>query len=266
MTWQRSAATAAAALLVLLPTACAVQPPLSSGGPGPQAAGAVPVVAEPLLAGQRALVVGRPRGSDQPLVLFLHGAGGDRLSIVTERVLPFTQDLVERGYLVAASDAHGDAWGATASQQDYERLHGWVAEHHDVGLVVLVSESMGGIAGLHLLAADALPRTAGWIGISPVTDLAWAAADERLSDSVAAALDAAEVRRLDPMAIPPARFAGETLVVHSASDDTVVPRDTALHLADRLRRRADVTLRRCPGEHADAACYQAEAVDALLGR
>lgn len=222
------------------------------------------VVAEPTIGGQEALVLGNPSGPRQPLVVLLHGAGGSRLTLVGERVLPFAQELVDRGYLVASSDAHGTVWGTDSSRRDYRQLYRWVAERYDVGPVVLVSESMGGVAGLQMVAADAVPRIAGWIGVSPVTDLQWAADDPQLSGSVREALTEEDVRRLDPMRIPPERFADEQLVMFVSGEDTVVPPRHGREFAAHLRPVADVELRSCPDGHASAACYVPDAVDALL--
>lgn len=253
-----------AVVLGLVAGACAAGRSPSADGAQGAAAVEAAVVAAPTIDGQEALVLGNPDGRRQPLVILLHGAGGSRRTLVGARVLPWAQELVDRGYLVAASDAHGTAWGADSSRRDYRRLYRWVAERYDVGPVVLVSESMGGVAGLQMVAADAVPRIAGWIGVSPVTDLQWAADDPHLSGSVREALSADEIRRLDPMRIPPARFADERLVMFVSGEDTVVPPRHAREFAAHLRPVADVELRSCPDGHASAACYVPDAVDALM--
>lgn len=222
------------------------------------------VVARPKIGGQRALVVGNRTRARQPLVIMLHGVGGNRRMLVADRILPFTQALVDRGYLLAASDAHGTAWGARPAQRDYRRLYRWVADHYRVGRVVLVSVSMGGVTGLNLVADDAIPRVAGWIGVSPVTDLHWASQDAHLSGSVADALGPGAVQRLDPMRIGPRRFTGERMVIFTTGDDTVVPDVHARRFAEHAAPWTRVRFERCAGVHAGRDCFSPVAVEELL--
>jgi pimeloyl-ACP methyl ester carboxylesterase len=222
------------------------------------------VVARPKIDGQRALVVGNRTRGPRPLVIMLHGVGGNRRMLMNDRIRSFTQTLVDGGYLLAASDGHGTAWGARPAQQDYRRLYRWVADHHRVGRVVLVSVSMGGITGLNLVADDAIPRLAGWIGVSPVTDLQWASQDAHLSESVAAALGPGAVRRLDPMRMSPRRFAGKRLVIFTAGGDTVVPEVYARRFAEHVAPSTRVRFERCVGVHAGQDCFSPAAVEALL--
>jgi Serine aminopeptidase, S33 len=228
------------------------------------------VVREPVIAGQQGLLLGNTadgiRRGGRPLVMFLHGAGVDHRAPVSQRADAFTQAMVDRGYLVAASDAHGTVWGTEHSQRDYRRLYRWVDERYDVGPVVLLSQSMGGIPGLHLLADDAIPHVVGWVGVSPVTDLVWAARDGRLGDSVAAALGRDDVRRLDPMRIPAHRFTGEKMVIYAAPDDDVVPAVHARRFVAHLRPAARVRLRGCTGGHNTPGCYDADAVARMFDR
>jgi predicted esterase len=228
------------------------------------------VVRDPVIAGQQGLLLGNraggPGGDGRPLVLFLHGAGVDHRAPLSERADAFTQQMVDRGYLVASSDAHGTVWGTERSQRDYRRLYRWVDERYDVGPVLLLSQSMGGVPGLHLLADDAIPHVVGWVGVSPVTNLVWAARDGRLGDSVAAALGRDDVRRLDPMRIPARRFTGERMVIWAAPDDDVVPAVHARRFAAYLRPAATVRLRGCTGGHNAAGCYDADAVAQMFAR
>jgi Serine aminopeptidase, S33 len=226
----------------------------------------VDVVREPVIAGQQGLLLGNPEDVKQPLVMFLHGAGADHRAPVSERAEAFTQEMVDRGYLVAASDAHGTVWGTEESQHDYRRLYRWVDARYEIGPVLLLSQSMGGVPGLHLLADEAIPHVVGWVGVSPVTDLAWAARDEQLGESVAAALEPGDVRRLDPMRIPPRRFTGKRMVIYAAGDDDVVPAVHARRFAGHLSPTATARVRGCSGGHTAPDCYDAEAVDTMVDR
>ena len=69
--------------------------------------------------------------------------------------------LVDDGYVVAAGDAHFNAYGNEASQEDYVALAAEVARRYRTHRTFLLAESMGGVAGLHLLAGNRIPDLAG---------------------------------------------------------------------------------------------------------
>ena len=81
-------------------------------------------VEEGAVDGQAVLVVRsdhRLEGA-RPLALVIHGAGSGHRAPLSVKAGAFTQSLIDAGWVVAASEAHGDAWGSPTSQRDYLEL------------------------------------------------------------------------------------------------------------------------------------------------
>ena len=120
-----------------------------------------PVVEERIVGGQFAVIVSPPKPTDR-VVIVAHGAGHSARSMLND-IEPVTDELLARGYTIAASDAHFNAWGNRASRRDYIRLARLM---RDRGLrrVYVLARSMGGLATL-----GALPRLRpeAWAGIYP---------------------------------------------------------------------------------------------------
>jgi pimeloyl-ACP methyl ester carboxylesterase len=139
------------------------QPPQAGSSDRPAYASAEQVD----VAGEPALVL-RPHEPGDRVVLFAHGTGEQAATLATEKRKSATiRALLEAGYAVAASDAHGDAWGNAQSVRDYLAL---VAHLRAEGLrrVYVLAESQGGLASLLLLRRA--PARA-WAGIYPVCDV-----------------------------------------------------------------------------------------------
>jgi hypothetical protein len=203
--------------------------------------------------GGAAFVVVPDSPGPHPLALYTHGLRAPEDGLLHHRHA-FVQGLVDEGFAVAAAYADGPAWGSSASQAAYRELNELVAAEHEIGDVVVVSESMGGVAGLNLVADGAVPALA-WVGISPVTNLPAMAAVEALADSIAAALSPDDVKALDPMGLD---LGDVPLVVYVDPDDPVVP------TADNGAALRGAEVRPCTGGHVAAACFRPAEIAALL--
>ena len=207
------------------PTADRVSPAAVTEQPVPLAALTDARVVEDTLRGQRILTITstRPTTGPRPVALMLHGAGHDHRVPVEQAAQQFTQALIDAGWIVAASDADGDAWGSEASQQAHLDLLEHLRSVYAVDGVVLVSMSMGGVAGLNLVADRAVADLLGWVGITAVTDLRAMAADPRFTGYVEAALDDAQVAELDPLTLPAERLASVPLIAIASPADPWTP-------------------------------------------
>lgn len=206
----------------------------------------------PMIGGQQAYIATPARGGGTTLVLFMHGYGADHQVLTLPRAHDFAQRLVDRGFTVAASDAHNDEWGGPATQADYVALYEHVAASHNISRVVIVSESMGAIAASHLIADDAIPNVVGWVSVSPVLDLEAAASKPPLQNAIGTDLTPAAVTELDPKAIDPDVF-DMPRVAYLGKDDAVVFAEDARPAAARL----GIEVRACSGEHVSKDCYRA---------
>lgn len=209
--------------------------------------------------GAAALRAGPGTAGSRPLALWVHGSGADEDDPVTGSGAAFTASLLADGWVVASAVADGNSWGDAASQDDYRALYRAAAQKYPVGPVVVVSVSMGGVAGLALASDGTVPDVVGWFGVSAITDLTAARTRFRGVDAV---MSPEEVAAADPSLRPVADYAGLRMVLASASDDDRVP--TATQAAPFAARVPQVELRTCTGGHVSAGCFDPGVVTAML--
>ena len=112
-------------------------------------------------------VPAKPNGT---LVVAAHGHGGTVDEWQTGAAQSGVRDaLLGAGYSIATSDAGGNVWGAPASVKAYEDLYEWAANQVHTDDVVLLGQSMGGLAALQLVGH--IPAKA-FVGVYPVCNLA----------------------------------------------------------------------------------------------
>src|SRR5450830_143263 len=155
-------------LLCLLLAGCSTAPATNPATPTPK------VVPSP---GETRAVIGadkvglivppHPNGS---LVMAVHGHGGDVDEWLTgDLQAGVRQALLGAGYSLATSDGAGNAWGGPASVKAYEDLYAWAEAKTGSDDVVLLGQSMGGLAALQLVGR--VPAKS-FIGVYPVCNLA----------------------------------------------------------------------------------------------
>lgn len=122
-----------------------------------------PRIERDTIAGQP-IEIWRVRNARSAVVL-LHGYGGDE-RLLDGRHQALVERLHEQGWTVAASLAHGDAWGDDRSVADYEAL---IARLRQDGAqrIALVGVSMGGLPGLRLMERG---KAEAFVGVNAVTD------------------------------------------------------------------------------------------------
>lgn len=212
--------------------------------------------------GQPAFVYmpGRPT---RKVVIYTHGAG-ERIDNAFDdrRKEPILRALLDAGYALAMTNAHGDNWGTAASERDQLAL---VADLRERGLrdVYVLALSMGGFNGLQLL--DRVPVKA-WAGIFPACDLgsvyalglyrgqirdAYDRTGRRLGDLIA---------RRSPVDFDPPD--GLPMRFWASPGDRVIPKrentDACAALARRRGARVEVTT--TTGDHGDPSNYDAAGV------
>ncbi|WP_369130482.1 alpha/beta hydrolase [Modestobacter roseus] len=223
------------------------------GEPGPAPG---PEVVDLVVDGEPATAV-VPPGTPRGLVLYLHGLNGDHTALANGDQAGVVERLVDDGYVVAAADAHRNAFGNEASQQSYVTLAQELTDRYGTPRTFLIAESMGAVAGLKLVAADAIPDLAGAALISPLTDLAVTVGSEFEPQVRQAYGGELPIGAENPADLPAEEFAGEHLRFYlAADDDFVVSAQNADPLIARLEGVAEVSVVGCQGGHVDASCFQ----------
>lgn len=203
------------------------------------------------------LIAPKPNGQ---LVIAAHGHGGN----VTEWSSGKQQTgilgaLIDAGYSVASSDAHGDAWGNPQSVADYKDLRAWALTKGNFKSTVVLGQSMGGLAALQLLTQ--VPDATTFVGIFPVCNLSTVVA--RFPD-VAKAWPQGSAGQLSPVDL--SGTSGKRLIFFSSPDDTVVPKatNTDACAAAAKAASADVSVVQASGDHGDQSAFQPAAVVKFL--
>ena len=212
--------------------------------------------------GQAAVLI-RPTEKTQRVVVYMHGSGENVENLFEDpRKQPIFAALLDAGYALAATDAHGDNWGNAASERDQIALIDELRErgHGDIYVLAL---SMGGFNGLQLL--EHVPVRA-WAGIFAACDLASVYALGLYRGQIRAAYDRTGRRlgdliaRRSPVAFDPPD--GLAMRFWASPGDRVIPkRENTDACATLARRRgANVTVTTTTGDHGDASNYDAAAI------
>ncbi len=213
-----------------------------------------------------ALITPKPRTSK--VVVYMHGAGERIGNAARDRAQdPMFRVLLEGGYAVAMTDAHGDNWGSPASVRDQLAL---VGELRERGLrdVYILALSMGGLDGFQVLGR--VPVKA-WAGIFPACDLAsvWDLGLYRGQIRAAYGLSAGAsprgaLRGRSPVSIDPPQ--GLPMRFWASPGDRIIPTraNTAACAAIARRRGARVEVTTTRGDHGHNSNYDPAGVLALF--
>ncbi|MEA2195530.1 MAG: hypothetical protein QOG42_1964 [Solirubrobacteraceae bacterium] len=212
--------------------------------------------------GQAAVLI-TPAPSAKKVVVYTHGSGETVENIFRD---PKKQDtftaLLDAGYALAATDAHGYNWGNGASVDDNVAL---AAALRRRGLrdVYVLALSMGGFDGLGLIDRVAIKA---WAGIFPACDLASVYALGLYRGQIRTAYDRTgrplgdAIARRSPVEFDPPD--GLAMRFWASPDDRVIPKrentDACAELARRRGARVEVTTTR--GDHGDTSNYDAAGV------
>lgn len=215
-----------------------------------------------------------PPNPNGRLVIHHHGTGQDDEAMVTDPLLrPVTVALLDAGFAVASSNAHGTNWGNDKALDDYAQLYDWVTSIIGAPVSVsLVAGSMGGISALLCIAQARIPNVTHFAGIYPACNLAACFTVSSLRSAInaayggAAAYPAASVGH-DPMLYDPAVYAGVRFRCWASPGDTTVKKvdnaDAFTALVAPVATEATVVT--CSGNHGDPSHFDPGALVAFLG-
>ncbi|MDN4174750.1 hypothetical protein QWY28_17445 [Nocardioides sp. SOB77] len=115
-------------------------------------------------------------GEPRPLVVYCHQAGGNHQINPTYWAYPLIHAAVQEGWIVAASNLHGDGWGNATQMSDIAALVAQISAINPVSKVLLAGASMGGLSCANCHGRDVLAAglIRGVYVIDAVLDLNWA--------------------------------------------------------------------------------------------
>jgi fermentation-respiration switch protein FrsA (DUF1100 family) len=195
-----------------------------------------------------------PGISNGRLVVYAHGSSQDERAIVTEATdASLAIALVQDGYTVVSSSAGGNAWGSTASVEDYRNIIKYSRAVYRVQDVYLLAESMGGLPSLQLLGD---PGIKAWAGIYPVCNASTVVSNVDIKAQMDKAYPDAPtyLQDLSPVAIR----TGKPMIFWASHDDATVPAatNTEACAADARRAGASVTVIPTTGNHGDGSNFE----------
>ncbi|MGT2426634.1 alpha/beta hydrolase family protein [Amnibacterium kyonggiense] len=196
-----------------------------------------------------------PKRSNGGLVVFLHGWGQTRWSLLSRREEASVAHAVsDAGFTVLAADADGKAWGDPASLADYTTLIERTKARYRLQDVFLMGESMGGLATMQL--ARTVPDVRAATAWFPVCDIR-TMRERRFQATIRAAW-----RGRSRAPISPVRVGDTPLTVWASPEDTTVDAATnaAVCVAEAKASGAPVTYIQTSGEHGDPSNYQPDVV------
>ncbi|MGY1692659.1 hypothetical protein [Geodermatophilus sp. SYSU D01105] len=238
--------------------------PVASGTPRPSSSPEPlpdlgPGVHEVEVGGQAAIVV-RPEQPNGRLVVYAHGYEARATALLNgEAFGELTDGLVAAGYVVAASDAEGDAWGSAASVDAHAALAAAVSDLVHPTDVYLVAESMGGLAGARLVEDRRIEGLRAYAAIYPLCDLGSVYDD--YADSIDAAHGPAVADALEELS-PVALGGGVPALFWASEDDTVVEKDRNADVcaAQVVADGGSATVVATEGEHGDPSNFDLPAL------
>ena len=213
-----------------------------------------------------------PQGPVKGLVVFTHGYAGSQDQILQFSALfPLRDALVEAGYAIAASNAHGNNFGNPTSIADQVNLiHDADSRLPGVTPIDIVGFSMGGLDALMLASDHKAPNLHAVVLLSPVCDQI-AYLGSYFGGSIRAAFGHAKgsappvMATSDPEHQDPQSFTGPRYWFWMSPDDTTVPPSQTGNMVAFLKS-AGVDARYSPlsGNHGNLSQLSTSAVVSWL--
>jgi len=212
-----------------------------------------------------------------PAVIYCHGTNRNSASGHDDfQVILLTNGLTKRGYIVVHIDASANGWGNEPSLTDYVNAYEYLRDHYAISGTFLVSQSMGGLAGLTIIGRRLFP-VLGWFGVDPVTNLRDMYDRGQFTNVINLAYGIAadgsdyeaQTTGYDPNLRPATDFVGVPMRVITSADDSVVPPSTnAEVLLARVQSVvSEASLNPIPGtSHIGNASFDPADADAFFKR
>ncbi len=201
-----------------------------------------------------------------PLIIYHHGVGEDQRALLADGLKrECVQALLDAGYILCGSNAHGNNWGTQAALDDYAELFSYARKHFKISRTCFWSQSMGGMSGLLSLQDRRIPDVQGWLGTYPVANQqTMYAKTPTFRTQIEAAFSfhgeegfAAATKGHDPCLLNPKRIKCPRFRFYASSADTIVPQgdNTDVMFALLKPGRRECELVTCRGDHGDRSHF-----------
>jgi hypothetical protein len=223
----------------------------------------VNTVTEP--GGEKAMIL-VPRSYDRdkgaPLIMYHHGVGENERALLADRLkAECVKVLLDAGYILCGSNAHGNNWGSQNALNDYQQLYRLMLRRYNITRICFWSQSMGGISGLLSLAT--IPNVQGWLGTYPVANLDDMYRNPRFTSQIEAAFSFKGLSNLErttilfnPVKMDMAKVTVPRVRFYASPEDSVVPQATNSDIMTKVfgKRKENVVIT-CKGEHGDPSHF-----------
>ena len=199
-------------------------------------------------------------------IIYCHGAGETAGALLADSLkLGCVNALLDAGYILADCSAGGSVWGIQSSVDPYAGLDSYLRANYNVSGIGVWSQSMGGLAGLHVIEQTKVTGIVGWLGTYPVCNLANLYSLGTYTSAIASsygigagtATYANMTYGMDPVLRSAKAFRDTPMRFYSSRSDTVVP---GLNNAEVLQAtvastRREAVLVQCTGNHGDPSHF-----------
>lgn len=196
-----------------------------------------------------------------PFVMMFHGAG--ETDVLNSEQTAFVNAVNAAGYAVTSCAYHGNAYGSADVMADYAALFSLITKTYAVNGIVILGDSMGGVAALNVIQRVVAGGVLGVYLTRPVYNLRNRWDNGRQSDirpAYGIAADgsdyATKTAGYDPALEPLWKFRSLPFHIRTSPSDTqVVPSIHGLKLAAALAPYSVVTTSEASGPHGDPSHY-----------
>jgi hypothetical protein len=216
-----------------------------------------------------------------PVIMYAHGMGEDQTGLLTDSLkATVVTALLNAGYILAGTNAHGANWGNQAGVNDYAALDQYLRLNYNVSNVCIWSQSMGGCAGLLALAQNKVRGVVGWLGTYPVCSLSAAytgTGNANFSTSITTAFGITgsgiytytnQTYGNDPLIKNAIAFRNVPMRFYASPSDTYVLKSANTDLLHALVVGScrESTIVVCTGDHGDPSHFDATSYTAFFAR
>lgn len=214
-------------------------------------------------------------GTPTKAIIYCHGVGETQTALLSDSLKSGCVDaLLDAGYILAGSNAFSENWGNQNSVRAYTGLEKYLSSNYNIKGIALWSQSMGGMAGLNVLAQGQF-HVVGWLGTYPVCALS------SMTTGFGSAINTAygvtgsgiytyanQTYGFDPALRPASAYHETPMRFYASSGDTVVSKsanaDVLAAIVEGSRTEAAVIV--CSGDHGDPSHFQQSDYVAFFNR